>query len=79
MGSFLFQIHFSSRLNTASAFGFKRMFGPITFIVQIPREVVCERKVVGTREVPAREAYSEEIVEYVCPESFLVKLGEANE
>jgi hypothetical protein len=57
-------------------FGFSRKFGPIDVEVVIARDVVCERKVVGTREIPATEARTEDIVEWVCPESFLVKLGE---
>ena len=49
-------------------------FGPIAYGFYIARDNVCERKVVGKKTVPAREAYSvpavsaheEDIVEWEC-------------
>lgn len=45
----------------------------VTYGVNIERVKVCERKVVGTRDIPA---HTEEIVEWECKESILAGGGE---
>jgi hypothetical protein len=49
----------------------ERFFGPHRVAVNVSREKVCERVVVGTREVPAEPARVEEIVEWRCEPSIL--------
>lgn len=63
---------------TDSFFGFAQHFGPITLKVLVQREVVCERVKTGTKHIEAVEAHDVDTYEYVCPESFLMKLGEAS-
>jgi len=49
-------------------------FGPITYGVSIPREQVCERKVVGKKIVPASPSryipetpeHEEDVIEWEC-------------
>lgn len=48
----------------------RRSFGPHHIDVNVGRETVCERVVVGTETVearPAEEAYEREVVEWRCP------------
>lgn len=45
-----------------------REFGQITLTINVPKTQTCERVVVGQRTVPARV---EDIVEWVCPDSFM--------
>ncbi len=47
--------------------------GDIEFSTNFNREEVCEKKVVGTREVAevVYEAHTEDIVEWTCPDSLL--------
>lgn len=45
-----------------------RTFGPVSYEVSIRREKVCERRVVGYEDVPARRR---EIVEWECKDSLL--------
>lgn len=52
-------------------FEVKRTFGHHTVSVNISRELVCERKVVGTRIVPAQPEATEEIFEWVCNDPVL--------
>ena len=52
-------------------FSVEKMFGPIKFEIYSRRELVCERIVVGKREVPAHE---EEIVEWTCSNDPLLKV-----
>jgi hypothetical protein len=56
-----------------SYFSLNRKFGSLEFSVNFAREEVCERIVVGTKEIPARtiEARTEEIVEWNCPDGVL--------
>src|SRR4051812_4960505 len=49
-------------------FMLRKRFGPISYELNIEREKVCERRVVGTREEPAKTV---EIVEWECAESLL--------
>ena len=43
-----------------------RRFGPHEYSFGLTRDLVCERIVTGTREVPASPARIEEIVEWKC-------------
>lgn len=61
---------------TASFYQLEKKFtGGVTFKVNYDRENVCERVVTGTREVPAEtihvKAHTEEIIEWICPDSLL--------
>lgn len=49
-------------------FWLTKKFGPIAYEVNIARNEICKRKVVGVRDVPA---HTEEIVEWECAESIL--------
>lgn len=66
-----------TKIVTDTNFGFAQHFGPITLQVVVNREVVCEKVKTGTRHIEATEAHDVDTYEYVCPESFLMKLGEA--
>jgi hypothetical protein len=57
----------------AHSFKLKRNFGIIQYTVATSRAAVCERKVVGTKEVPeyVSPAHTEEIVEWECRDSLL--------
>ncbi len=56
-----------------SYFSIERKFGSTKLSVSFLRAEVCERIVVGTKEVPARtiEARTEDIVEWKCPDGVL--------
>jgi hypothetical protein len=72
--------------------GFKKVFGIIDAEFHVPvgeytikyytrRDNICERKVVGMKQVPEKviparviPAHQEEIVEWECPDSVLAKL-----
>jgi len=57
-----------------SSFELTRKFGKrLTFSVSTTRDAICEKKVVGTKIVPARmvEERVEEEVEWVCNDSLL--------
>lgn len=59
-------------------FGLKRTFGSIELYVYTDRDQVCRKIVVGQREVPAMpatEARTEDIIEWVCDESLLAELA----
>lgn len=63
---------------TASFYQLEKTFtGGVTYKVNYDRKAVCERVVTGTREVPAEtiitKAHTEEIVEWICPDSLLGK------
>ena len=62
-----------------TSIGVKKRFGPHVFDVYIPKTVSCERKVVGFEYVEERiiPAHEREIVEWVCPESFLAPSEDA--
>jgi hypothetical protein len=49
-----------------------KAFGPVRYDVNIAREKVCVKKVIGTKTVPQ---HTEEIVEWECSDSIL---GEAH-
>lgn len=51
-------------------FNVYRMFGPIKYEVFCNRELVCEKRVVGTRTVPE---HTEEVVEWECGDSLLAQ------
>lgn len=61
------------KYSDTTSIGIKKHFGPHSIDVYVPHGQVCERVVVGTRHVEAQviEAYDEEIVEWICPPSFL--------
>jgi len=46
-------------------------FGPHTISAFVSQEETCERVVVGTKIIPATEEREVEIVEWICPPSFL--------
>lgn len=52
----------------------KEINSAVSFAVVFASEEVCERVVVGTKEVPEKviPAHVEEIIEWKCPESLLV-------
>jgi hypothetical protein len=54
-------------------FDLRRKFGPIQLEFTVSRDKICERVVVGTKEVPERvvPARTEEIVEWVCNDPIL--------
>lgn len=52
-------------------FAVERKYGPITFQVMSSRETVCRRIVTGYEDVPAREGYRRELVEWECEGSVL--------
>lgn len=63
-------------------FNFKQKRGPLSLLIQVEREAVCERVVTGTETVtvPAVEAQPErteerEVVEWVCDEPILKAVG----
>lgn len=65
------------KFSTSWSIGVRRKFGPITVEVVIPHEAVCERRVLGTEkkmvvdpDAPKIEQ-DVEIVQWVCPDSFL--------
>lgn len=60
-------------------FALVKRFGPHRIDANLPREEVCRKVVVGTRQVPERviEAHEEEIVEWVCDEALLAPKPEA--
>jgi len=49
-------------------FNLRRSFGPVVYRFVFTREAVCEKKVVGYRDVPEKytSAHTEEIVEWQC-------------
>ncbi|KKK68287.1 hypothetical protein LCGC14_2945590 [marine sediment metagenome] len=52
----------------------KRNFGnDVQLHVNFGRDAVCERIVIGTEDIPEKviEAYTKEIVEWVCPDTIL--------
>ena len=62
-----------------SYFVVRRTFGEgVQLDVYMPREQVCRKVVLGTREVPERvvPARTEEIVEWVCDDSLLASVAE---
>ena len=61
------------KVNSTYYFSLRRTFGTIELDVGFPHEQVCEKVVVSTEEIPARlvEAYTQEVVEWKCPESLL--------
>ncbi len=54
-------------------FELKRSFGSVSYKINFTREEVCEATVVGTREIPEKTtpAYTEDVIEWVCPDSIL--------
>lgn len=57
-----------------SSFGLSKHFGDHRYYIWIDRTKVCE-KVVTTRHVEAVPEHDEEVVEWVCPDSFLDELN----
>lgn len=53
-----------------------RKFGSVTLSMNFSRDMVCERIVIGTEEVPVHTipAYTKEIVEWKCPDGVLRQL-----
>ena len=53
---------------SAELFVLRRQFGPILFKALFWRNALCERRVVGVKDVPERTvpAHTEEIVEWDC-------------
>jgi hypothetical protein len=66
------------KLGSSSYFFVRRKFGPHYLDVNVGREQVCKRVVVGTREVLAQEARVEEIVEWECAPGILAQFPEAD-
>lgn len=54
-------------------FDLRKKFGPVRLEFTVNRSKVCERVVVGTKEIPERilEAHTKEIVEWVCTDPIL--------
>lgn len=52
-----------------------KQFGPIQYAVSIKRERFCEKRVIGTRIVPASPEHEEEIFAWDCVESILAGNG----
>ena len=61
------------KVHEGRSFYLKRKFGPINLSIITDREVVCQKIVVGTREVPEyiAPAHTEEIAEWVCSDPLL--------
>ena len=73
-------IGFVQKMEDEGYIGFARHFGDLRYSVQIARSSICERKVVGKKIVPAKaavEEHEEDVVEWVCPPSFLETFQEA--
>lgn len=54
-------------------FSLTREFGSVELSVNFEREQVCERIVIGSKEVPEKiiEGYTEDVVEWKCPDGVL--------
>jgi hypothetical protein len=65
------------KVYNADWFYLRRSFGEdLSLDVTAPREEVCRRVVVGTRDVPAMSARTVEVVEWVCDEGSILSTSE---
>jgi hypothetical protein len=62
--------------HTGNWFELKRRFGPVLLEINTNRQNICERKVVGTREIEEKviPARTEEIVEWECYDLLSVEI-----
>lgn len=51
-------------------FYLKKFFGPVRFDVNSYRSLVCEKRIVGTKTIPAQPERTEQIVEWECASIF---------
>jgi predicted SAM-dependent methyltransferase len=58
---------------TSYALDLRKDFGPVVLEFSISKENICEKKVVGFKDIPEHvvEAHREELVEWICKDSIL--------
>lgn len=59
---------------TGGFFEIVRSFGPHEIVLNLAREEVCERVVVGTEHIPASPAHDIDVIEWRCQDTVIQSL-----